>query len=550
MLQHIVSSTPARIASKQSPLQGLLRRVSLNMVDFTAQDVYQICTVIHNVDTIGMLQDAEFMRGLSAAFQRVDQSVLSPFQTSVVTEAFAKANLHVKAKEIAVPEEEAVSPESLLNVLKAMKANNNRSERDMQQVVMLMAGMLLEFSPIQLAQTVKLLSMLQCPDTAFLGKAIKRACDIADDLSPMDVAQIAVGAAYTKVNHNALRQVFQVAAQRSKDFGQDEYVSVLQALNAAGPKYLPFFTELVTEALEHVESMEAATLTHFLVCFATMEFKDGATIEIFVDSLVEKIPEMGERHTIHALQAVHTLNLMSQSIFSVFVSHISKFARLVDPRNIVLVMDVMSSVSFKSEELMDALLERCCDCVHIFSPAQMGDILEIIGTYPPARNHKIVGLFGKKCRLRMDSLGPSPMAKAVQGLAMLGFADSEFYVEASSAFHRWGYKDFTQLEPIFIGLCINATVDQKMVRILASYLSPMAASMSLPEIERANRYLNRLSCEDDWVYRALADRVRLFVKEITPEMPEDLQVLLHRGARHAQQAPSPDQMQGEHRMHH
>eukprot|EP00658_Telonema_sp_P-2_P084793 TRINITY_DN9510_c0_g1_i1.p1 TRINITY_DN9510_c0_g1~~TRINITY_DN9510_c0_g1_i1.p1 ORF type:complete len:116 (+),score=30.12 TRINITY_DN9510_c0_g1_i1:32-379(+) len=52
----------------------------------------------------------------------------------------------------------------------------------------------------------------------------------------------------------------------------------------------------------------------------------------------------------------------------------------------------------------------------------------------------------------------------------------------------------------------------------------------LQEIERANRYMNRLGCEDDMVFKALADRVRVFVRDVTPDMPEDLQVLLARGA--------------------
>lgn len=536
MLQHIVATAPARVAGRlASPLQLMMRRVALNMVEFNAQDVYALCTVVHNMDTIGMLQDAEFMRGLSAAFKRSDQTVLSPFQTSVVTEVFAKANINVKANEVAVPEEEAVSPESLLGVLRAMKSNANRSEKDMHRVIILMTPLLGEFSPMQLAMTVKLLGMLQCPDTSFLTKVVKRACDIADDLGTLDIATLAVGAAYAKLNHATLRRIFELAAARSKDFGQEEYVQVLQALNAAGPKYAPHLALMVSEALEQVESMEATTLTHFLVCFASLQLRDPATVEIFADSLLEKVPELGERDTIHAMQAVHALGLMSQPFFTVFINHIQRFARIIDPRNLVLVMDVCSSVPFKAEALMDALLDRAADCVHVLSAFQMGDILEVIATYPPARNHRIVGLFGKKCKLRMDLLGPTPMAKAAQGLSMLGFPDTDFYLEASVAFHRWGYKDFSQLEPILIGLCITAAVEPKMVRILASYLGPMASSMSLPEVERGNRYMNRLSCDDDWVYRALADRVRVFVKEITPEMPSDLQLLLQRGARHQQQ---------------
>ena len=542
MLQHatMAGSVPARFRAF-NPLQEIFKRVRVSTVEFTAQDIYQICTIAYNTDTIGLMQDPEFMRGLSSAFQRSDQTVLSPFQTSVVTEVFHKAGLNVKAKEVAVPEEEMVSPESLLNVLRAMQSNNNRNERQMAEVIKLMTPLLHEFSPIQLAHTVKVLSLLQCPNKAFMGTVVKRACEISDDLSPLDIVSIASGAAYSKLQHNALKAIFEVVEDRCRDFRQEEWIGALQALNAAGPRYVATLTMLVNEGLEHVENMDAVTLTNFLVCFNSMEVKDQATAEIFLDSLIDKISDLSERPAIMAFQAVHQLGLMSAEIFGAFVSTLSHYGRNMDPRNISIVMDVCSQVAIKSEGLMEVLMSRASDCVHVLGAGQLGDILEVCATYPPAREHRMVAILGKQASRRLDHLGPGPLAKAVHGLAMLGYDNNDFYLEASAVYHRWGYKDFSQLEPILIGLCINAGVEQRSVLILASHLAPMASQMSLPEIERANRYMNRLQCEDERVYRKLADRVRVFVKEVTPDMPQDLQLLLQRGGAMAPTAPTSDE---------
>jgi hypothetical protein len=538
MLQHATSSTlPARVKAF-NPLAEIFRRVRISVVEFTAQDIYQICAIAYNRDTIGMMMDAEFMRGLSSAFQRSDQTVLSPFQANVVVEVFHKAGLHVKAKELAVPEEEMVSPESLLTVLKAMLANNNRNEPQMAQVIKLMVPLLSEFSPIQLAQTVKVLSLLQCHDRAFMGSVVKRACEMASDLSTVDITAIATSAALGKLQHNVLNMIFGVVAERCREFQPQEWSQCLQALSVAGPKYTGTLTILVSEGLEHVESMDAATLAAFITAFVTMEFKDKATVEIYLDSLIDKISDLGERVAVQTFQSVHELGLMSQHIFDCFVACLSNYARVMDPRNIPLVMDVCSHSPFKAEGLMSILMDRSVDCVHVLAAGQLGDILEICGLYPPAREHRIVQILGKQASRRLDQLGPNPLAKAVSGLAMLGYDNNEFYLEAAAVYHRWGYKDFKQLEPILIGLCINAGVEKRQVAILGSHLYGMTKQMSLVEIERANRYMNRLGCEEERVYRALADRVRIFVKEVTPDMPQDLQLLLQRGGALSAQAMS------------
>jgi hypothetical protein len=115
-------------------------------------------------------------------------------------------------------------------------------------------------------------------------------------------------------------------------------------------------------------------------------------------------------------------------------------------------------------------------------------------------------------------------------LAHLGYGDPAFYLRATETFMRYGFKDFSQLEPILQGLCITAQCPPAMVRALASHVGHMAHSMSLHQVERANRYMVRLNCEDDWVFKQLAARVFNFVKEVTPEMPQEMQVLLQRGA--------------------
>ncbi|EKF29636.1 hypothetical protein MOQ_006569, partial [Trypanosoma cruzi marinkellei] len=518
MLSALSSAAPAAlataVATRPAPLDHIFQRCKLNLVEFTAQDIYQVCTTAYNMDTIGMTQDPDFMRGLHDAFRRSDQTVLSPFQANLIADTFRKVGIISTPNEVAVPEEEAISPESLILVLRNMNITKQRDERKMNTVLKLMFPILDEFSPTQLSLTVTELARLKCTNTDFLGKLAKRIIEFNDDLSPLDISLTAKSLAYCPgVSHNILRRVFQIVEERMSEFQPEDYVNVLHALNVLGPKFLMTFRRLVECGLEHVENMDAVTLTNYLVCFSTMDYRQLEHVEIYADALVEVATDLSEKDLVQAFIALQNLQLLSDTMFGTMASCAMRYAPKMDPRNIAPIMDICSTVPHPSEPLMKALLDRAMECTRILTPNQLGDILNLIGLYPPAREHPLVQMFGKQARLRLDLMGPDALAGATRGLANLGYADPEFYIQAAETGFRYGFKDWSLLEPILMGLSITAQCPQTMVRVLGSHLAPMTRSMSLLDIERANRYMKRLGCEDDFVYKAMASRVLQFVKE-------------------------------------
>lgn len=82
----------------------MFERIKLNMVSLNAHDVYSLCTTAFHSDTIGMLQDADFMRGLADAFTRCDQSLLNPFQSSLIADTLRRAGINVSPNSLSVPE--------------------------------------------------------------------------------------------------------------------------------------------------------------------------------------------------------------------------------------------------------------------------------------------------------------------------------------------------------------------------------------------------------------------------------------------------------------
>ncbi|KAG8348768.1 hypothetical protein ERJ75_000036200 [Trypanosoma vivax] len=543
MLNALSGAVSAALATvtpmRPAPLHQIFERCKLNLIEFTAQDVYQICTTAYNMDTLGMMQDADFMRGLHDAFRRSDQSVLSPFQANLIADTFRKVGISSIPDAVAVPEEEAISPESLILVLRSMNITKQRDERKMDQVLKLMFPILDEFSPTQLSLTVTELARLRCTNTDFLGKLAKRIMESNDDLSALDISLTMMSLAYCPgVPHNILYRMFQIVEERMSEFQPEDYINVLHALNALGPKFVNTFRRLVECGLEHVENMDAVTLTSYLVCFASMDYKKHEHVEIYADALVEVASDLSEKDLVQAFVALQRLRLLSDTMFGTMASCVLRYIPQMDPRNIAPIMDICSTVPHASGPLMKGLMDRAAECTRLLTPNQLGDILDIIGLYPPAREHALVQLFGKQARLRLDIMSPPALAGSTRGLANLGYSDPEFYLQAAETGFRYGFKDWSLLEPILMGLSITAQCPPGMVHVLASHLAPMTRSMSMPEIERANRYMRRLGCEDDFLYKAMATRVLQFVKEITPEMPEELRELLQRGAVEPTAVPS------------
>lgn len=518
--------------TRRASLEYVFHRVRLSLVPFNAQDIYQVCAVAYNNDTIGMMQDAEFMRGIADAFQRSDQRVLNPFQTSLVMDTLRRAGINASPKEVMVPEEDAVSPESLLNVLRAMTSNRGtRDERKMALVLKHIPPLLEEFSTTQLSLAICELSKLRCPYGEVMNRMAKHLLTNADDLGVMEVTSVTRALATTRsIPFATLRRAFALSEQRVRDFQQDDYVSVLQALQAAGKQYSRTFVRLVEAGLDAVESMDAVTLTHFLVTFTLLDYAKRDHIEVFADALVDVASDLDERQLVQSLVALQRLNLLNEELFVALAPYLVRCAKTLDPNLIASVMDICSTLAFNTDSLMRLLLDRAVECTRVLHPSALAEILDILAQYPGARNHAIAEVFGHQARLRLEIFSAHDVARATRGLAHLGYRDQEFYMMAAETVFRFGLKDWTVLEPILMGLCFHDEVPLKMLKVLASHVANMSHSLTLQEVERANRYLVQLKCEEDFPYRCLANRVMHFVKEITPDMPEELQVLVQRGA--------------------
>lgn len=519
--------------SQQASLPYIFQRIRLNLVPFNAQDVYQICLVAYNNDTIGLMEDPDVMRGIADAFARSDQSVLNPFQSSLVTDTLRKAGINVSPKEVMVPEEDAVSPETLLDVLRAMNVHaGTRDEKKIDAVLEKVPALLDEFSPSQLALALAELGKLRCTDAEGMNKIAKRLFTVAHDLGVLEVTLTVKALAGTRgMPYATLRRAFSMAEQLLPDFQPEDYTNVLTALQHAGRQYNRTFVKLVEAGLENVESMDAATLTAFLVTFTQLEYTNREHVEIYADALVDVANDLDQQNLVQAFIALQRLNLLHEDMFATMLSCLLRYAHLLDPRNLAPVMDVCSSVPHNSDNLMAILLNRAYESTRFLHPASLAEILEIVAHYPPARSHALVEVFGRQARLRLEIFSPLSLAQATRGLAHLGYRDQEYYTMAAQQGFMYGFKDWSYLEPILMGMSLSEEeVPLSTIKILASHTAPMAKSMSLQEVERANRYFVQMRCEEDYIYRALANRVMHFVKEVTPEMPQELQQLVQRGA--------------------
>ncbi|CBZ26336.1 conserved hypothetical protein [Leishmania mexicana MHOM/GT/2001/U1103] len=525
-------SSALSTGNRPASLDYIFQRIRLNLVPLNAQDIYQICTVVYSNDTLGVLSDAELMRGIADAFQRSDQRVLNPFQASLVMDTLRRAGINASPKEVMLPEEEAISPETLLNVLRAMNVHGGtRDERKIDEVLKNIPAVLDEFSPTQLSLALCELAKLRCVNAEAMNRIAKRLFEKTDDLSVMEVSLTTFALAKTRgMPYATVRRAFALSEQRLEEFQPDDYVNVLLALQVAGKQYGRTFVKLVEAALGKVENLDAVTLTEFLVTFTTLDYGKREHLEIFADALVDVASDLDQQHLVQSLVALQRLDLLDEELFSALASCVMRYAKNLEPRLIAPVMDICSGVSHNTDGLMHVLLDRALECTRMLHPNDLADILDIVALYPGARGHALVEVFGRQARLRLELFNPVALARATRGLAHLGYRDVDYYTQAADTGFRFGFKDWSSLEPILMGMCFNEEVPVRTVKVLASFVSQMAKSMSLQEVERANRYLVQLKCEENHVYRSLANRVMHFVKEITPDMPQELQVLVQRGA--------------------
>lgn len=519
------------LSSRPPLLECIFQKVKLNVIPFSAHDVYQICTLAYHNDTLGLSQDPDFMRGLSDAFSNSNQTVLTPFQINLITDTFQKCGIVSTPNEVLVPEEDAVSPESLLDVLRSMSVTRQRDEQKLEQVIQRLLPLLEECSPTQLAQAVIELAKLDCPRVEVINTITKKLLTVMEDLSALDVSLVGKSLCTTRgVSTLVLRRYFTAVEQHYPHFQPEDYVNLLTGLRALGPNYLPVFNKFVEYGLEQVENMDGVTLTHYLTTFVIMNYRPRSHIEIYADALVNVATDLAEPELVQAFVALDHLQLLNEELFSLMTKCLCRYAMLIPPGHLASVLDVCSRAPQTNETLMAALMDRIMECVRFFTPHQLAEVTDLISLYPPAKTHPMIPLLGQQGRHRVELLGSVPLAMLTRGLANLGYTDAEFYTLAVETGRRYGFKDWSQLAPIVRGLTISGGCSIAITKILASYIAPMAKSMQLQDVLLANKFLCELGCEDDFVFRAMATRVLQFVKEVTPDMPEDLQILLQRGA--------------------
>lgn len=517
--------------SHSGKLEQLLQRIRLNLIPFSAHDVYQISALAYHSDVLGLMNDADVMRGLSDAFENADQNVLTPFQLNLITDTFRQCGIHSSPKEVMIPEEDAISPESLLDVLRAMNVARQRDETKLEQTIAHLVPLLDEFSPTQLSQAIVELVKLDCPKKELLNILAKRVIAVMDELGALDISLVAMGLSKSVgVSPMILRRYFTAMEPYYNQFQPEDFSHVLTGLKHLGPSYLPVFTKVVEFGLDQVENMDGGTLTHYLVCFVAMSYRERTHIEIYADALVNVATDLTEAELVQTFVALDQLHLLTDEVFELLTQCLCRYAVTLLPRHVAPVIDVCSRSSQTNEALMTALMNRMMECVRFFTPHQLAEAVDLISLYPPAKSHPMVPLLGQQGRLRVEIMGSIPLAMLTRGLANLGYTDAEFYALAMETGCRYGFKDWSQLAPIARGLVISGGCSVRTTKILASFIAPMTKSMPLPDVMQANRFLCELGCEEDFVFRSMATRVLQFVKEVTPDMPEDLQLLLQRGA--------------------
>lgn len=512
-------------------LEHIFQRVKLNLVPFSAHDVYQVCTLAYHTDALEMMGDGDFMRGMADAFANADSSVLTPFQVNLITDTFKKCGVYTAPKEVMVPEEEAVSPESLLETLRSMSVTRTRDENKLQKVIHLLLPLLDEFSPTQLAQAIIELARLQCPTADVMNALTKKILGVLDELNALDISLVGKSLAGCRgMNVVVLRRYFTAMESHYAEFQPEDYVNVLMGLRLLGPSYLAVFTRLVEFGLDQVENMDGVTLSHYLTNFIVMGYRERSHIEIYADALVNVVSDLAEPELVQSFVSLDQLRLLNEEVFTLMTQCLARYTATLPLAHLAPVIDVCSRAPSTNEPLMTALMHRIMECVRFFTPHQLAEVTDLISLYPPAKSHPMVPLIGQQARLRVELMGSVPLAMITRGLSNLGYADAEFYALAMETGCRYGFKDWSQLAPLVRGLTISGGCSVTTTKILASHIAPMARSMHLQDVLLANRFLCELGCEEDFVFRAMATRVLQFVKEVTPDMPEDLQLLLQRAA--------------------
>lgn len=431
------------------------------------------------------------------------------FTATTVTDATSSrpSPAPIRSEDLATPDE-IVS--ELLDVSREFLQSKHLDSARLNRLIVLAVACSGKASAVQIVSMMRSLASVNAQDYQAAAKLSRRACELASSMTLSDACLTLSAASRLNVQDSMSAVVSRVESEAAKLTLKD-CSRILDAIDRHHQTVMSNLHHTVQHVCHicqgRVNDLDTRMLLMLVDACARYTIKTPAA-KLFVDTLVNhRIAEVKEGRLLHVLQCVQHMGLLSAPVFQAILARATSLAATMELRQVEQLIDVVSVVPFDASTFMSAIMERLSVDAGQLSSSQLGDVLSLIGSYPPAKQHPVVSSLAIAAKMRVEGMSRATLTTIVLSLVQAGYFGLEFYQLADVLMtQRGGLKSADELNDWLDALTRTTAADERMQLIIVTAVKQLSPTLQAQEVDSLRGKLMQLGVKEARAMLRLSER--------------------------------------------
>ncbi|CCW69902.1 unnamed protein product [Phytomonas sp. Hart1] len=545
----MITRTLARLTISKLPL--LLGAVRRGRISFNSDDIYRLCVLLQDADDVlSLKKDKEFMTLIAHQFHSKYGSeseanegnengkivALGAFQKSLIDQvlmpyislASSSEDLVVKGEvESAVMKlgskvlKEPSAVERLNAILEIVSevfvvssssdknssssSQNHRVAIGMDQMQTIekhmgaLESQLRSLTPINVCNLVKALARVNYQSHKHTSLLSRRSCEVATQIPSSKICKLFFNLHKLNANDSLHALVNQIILCMENFSADDVYLiahSLERQLNTT-PSAARMLSLLAKQAIKKMHKATSSTYHRSLLnALSRYGFRDIVAVSTLFQDLMRFKDNISERDLPVILQAAVNLRIPSSS--KCYPMLLSRAEMLVEKslelHLIDSLMDTISLLPLDSTALMASVMARLDHDAGKLSNPQLVQIISLLSTYPPAKDHICIVSLSFTASVRKDSFDASGMESIIVSLSCLThFTEDFFNIFEMLQLSKGGFRQLSSLLTVLESFTKEIVWSEKRVQELISQaVMTFVPEMNEEEVRHCKKILMKL----------------------------------------------------------
>ncbi|PWV14750.1 hypothetical protein C3747_33g249 [Trypanosoma cruzi] len=375
-----------------------------------------------------------------------------------------------------------------------------------------------QMKPFEVASLVRALATVNYQDYTFTNLIARRGCEVASKLSLSELCRTYFNLSKLQSHDSMVAFVNQIEAQMDK-LRHEQIQFVAMALErqpqiaSAPARMVP---KLLARAVSHFSEVDSVLYHRALLIVAARYnlSRHPAVLKIIQDSS-KHLESIAERDLLAILHSLVDLGIPAGTPgLAELLGKAEAIVTIIDIRHVDVLMDILSVLPIDTSGIMTKLMDRLIVDGGKLSIPQITFIMDLLSSYPPAKDNACVAALAFSASLRAESFDREALEQVVLSLAQLNQFSDDFYTLVSVLQkNKGGFRSFDNFASLMKWCSREVALDVRGQEMITKGILGLAPSMNDEQLAEARKLLTQLGVNDKNVHQMIFRRAKQLQRE-------------------------------------